>query len=402
MRGNSLALRAWLPPRWALVGGLLAVAHPLLLQWGQNYWGGALAAAGGALLIGAFPRLWRRPRALLLAIVAVGLAILANTRPFEGLVLALLLGVPLAYHHRRRPVELLRRSVRGLAVLIVAAGGMMYYNHRVTSHAFRLPYMVYESQYAAAPLFVWQSAPPAKEYRSPAVGNFELNYEQKHWRKELSLGGWFIEAVRVKIPEVAGDYLRPALALPFLLAPWLGRRRRRVRRAALILALFLLASTQANWLFAHYVAPGTALCLYLVTVGLRSLWRWRMGTLPAGRLVVALVLVGQVAGAGWWISGRREALAGSWTVHRMGLEARMRESGGRHVVFVRYGPEHLFHTEWVYNTDDIDAQDVVWVRDLGDAENRRLMAYYRDRSPWLLYDDAGQADLWPYFDVIAR
>ena len=40
-------LRGWVPPRWAILGGLLAATHPLILSWNRCYWGGGVAAVGG-------------------------------------------------------------------------------------------------------------------------------------------------------------------------------------------------------------------------------------------------------------------------------------------------------------------------------------------------------------------
>jgi hypothetical protein len=56
----SWALFGWLPPRWALLGTILSVTHfSLFTYWTESYWGGALPAAAGALVVGAYPRLLR-------------------------------------------------------------------------------------------------------------------------------------------------------------------------------------------------------------------------------------------------------------------------------------------------------------------------------------------------------
>src|SRR5713226_9467451 len=55
-------LLAWLRPRWALLGGLLAALHPIMLMWSQSYWGGAVAVCGGALLLGGSRRIANHPR----------------------------------------------------------------------------------------------------------------------------------------------------------------------------------------------------------------------------------------------------------------------------------------------------------------------------------------------------
>jgi len=87
--GTCWMMYGWLRPRWAIIGSAMTCLWLVLGYWSRTYWGGALAMFGSVLVFGALRRILREPRLRDSLLLGLGLAILANTRPFEGLVVSL-------------------------------------------------------------------------------------------------------------------------------------------------------------------------------------------------------------------------------------------------------------------------------------------------------------------------
>src|SRR5438128_2461221 len=141
-------LQGWVPAGWALLGGFIAVMRLATFSyWANTYYGGAVAALGGALVLGALPRIKRRQHRRDALMMGLGLAILANTRPYESLFfcapIALSLVIWMFGKHGPRPSLSMQRIVAPVAVvLLLSAVGMGYYFWRVAGSPFRIPYQV--------------------------------------------------------------------------------------------------------------------------------------------------------------------------------------------------------------------------------------------------------------------
>src|SRR6266851_10043941 len=131
-------LQGWISPGWGLLGGFLfVVQYGIFSYWSQSYWGGMVPVLGGALFFGALRRLWDGFSWQNAVWLALGLLVLANSRPMEGF-LAILPGACLFLHrlwrtHRWREPGFWPGFVLTL-VLTLAPGiaAMGTYNRAIT------------------------------------------------------------------------------------------------------------------------------------------------------------------------------------------------------------------------------------------------------------------------------
>ncbi|HEY6307795.1 MAG TPA: hypothetical protein VI488_15190 [Candidatus Angelobacter sp.] len=167
------ALQGWVPSRWALLGGILAAIEfgPPRNYWINSYWGGAVAAFGGALVLGAYSRILRHQRVRDSLLFAAGIGILANSRPYEGAIFSLIFLAALAWGLLRKPAtergEVVARVVVPMAGVLILFGAFIgFYNWRVTGDPFLLPYTVNDRTYLTVPKFQWQKMGPPLQYRN--------------------------------------------------------------------------------------------------------------------------------------------------------------------------------------------------------------------------------------------
>jgi hypothetical protein len=393
-------LQAWLPPKWALFGTLLAMlAFGVTTLWMNSYLGGAVPALGGALVLGAVRRLRSRPSVGESALLGIGAVLLMNTRPFEGLVLtgAALVYLALGAPHGRW------MQIAAPAGLILCAGLAFtgYYNWRVTGSAVRMPYEVNRDSYGWPENLGFL---PAKQV------TFRHRALQDMYRKEIAHHGiyssWqtFVASLNTRAFENWSFFCGPVLTIPLLLLPNVFLDRR-TRPLVVILALMLGLNLFQMVLYPYHLGPIVPVIFAAIAQGARHIYVLLRRTRPSRAMAFAVLLPLCVAIVSTMkLEADDLAIPLSYWEHaaetqrdaRASIEDWLSSRPKKQLVIVHYSSKHSPDQEWVYNGADIDRSKVVWAREMDPKSDAQLVRYFSDREVWLLNADAKPARVQPY------
>jgi len=397
-------LCAWMPSRWAFLGGsLVALEFGFTSYWVNSYWGGAVTAMGGALVLGALPRLFKHERMWDALLLGIGIAILANSRPYEGLVFCMpaaflfLRWMWLSAKNKTKHAIPWAKVIAPLcAVLILTLAFMGYYNWRLTGNALLFPHTLNERTYESVPPFFWQAPLPEKHYNNDRFEEFFNVWEREEYSRTWKS---LLEVSSTKTTRLASAFCWPGLLLAFpglLFALKDGKYRALwVTFGCVLVAVYIVV-----WSNAHYAAPATCLFFALVVQSLRHVRTMRTSRFAWGkalaRAAIALLVVNTAVAA-----VHKECDPLYWTCtgdqSRTLVVRKLEAEPGKHLVVVRYNNDDLsVHDEWVYNGADIDGSKIVWARELDKAQNEKLFEYFKDRKIWLATTQDGHLVFGPY------
>jgi hypothetical protein len=396
-------LQGWMPARWALLGSVFAALNlGIASYWMNSYWGGAVAAAGGALVLGALPRIRRRASVGNAVLLGLGVAILANSRPYEGLLFCVPAGVWLLWWliGRIKSRDSAGTRIRNVfvplsAVVLLALAFIGFYNLRLTGNALLFPHVLNTRTYHSTPLFLWEHLKPELTYNNQQFEDFYNGWEredyQTTWKDARDVTAEKLARMGVEFFWPGALFVLPALPFAF--------RDRRMRLLVVAFFLCLAGVFAVIWSAPHYAAPLICVIYALLAQAVRYLrtmkWKARQTGVALSRALVVLLVISTCVNV-----ARRACDPLWWTCtgdsSRVAVTKQLLDTPGKHLIVVRYSDDHNIHDEWVYNGADIDGSRIIWARELDKDQNDRLFSYFKDRQVWLVEPDLDNTEIKPY------
>src|SRR6266849_5450112 len=388
-------LPGWMPPTWALLGGVLVVLRVAIFSyWMNSYWGGAVPAIGGALVLGSLPRIIHSLRIRYAVVMGIGVAVLMNSRPFEGLMLCVPAAIFLTnwiFSQRSPSLSItLRRLVLPLCILLALSFGFVaYYNWRGTGNILTTPYVLNERVYWSTPTLLWEKLRPPIHFSNTQFEAFYNGWARELWLQTNSGGARSIVAHAVSVvAKFVYFFIWPELCV--LLIAFSGvLRDKRVQFLTVEAGFCFITFLSIAWSQPHYAAAVMATTFGLITQAMRHLRRWEFKGKSVGIGLTRAVIAFAVIMAPFHPhSATLKRSTPSGIEYRALIGAQLDCSPGNHLVIVRYSPQHGPLAEWVYNRADIDHAKVVWAREIPGLSLRPVLDYFAGRQIWLVEPDS--------------
>jgi hypothetical protein len=396
-------LQAHMPAKWALLGAVLAAMQIAVFSyWVNSYYGGAVAAIGGALVLGSLQRMRTaaRPAPRHAALFVAGVGLLAVTRPFEGFIL-----VACASLYLGKSLFVGRTTPLPKSIPVVLAGGalvvvglLLFYNSRVTGDPLTLRYSLSLRDWVG---FVWQKTPPENHCDQRDLHGYFAGLNAIHAHRLELLPYRWVPAQLIRVATVMTPlYISAAWAVPFILGVFVLRRNRRLRYLMTIAVAIIAGTFFYVFVGAHYFAPLACIVFAIAAHGIRYLRTWRFLEKPSGLFLSRAIPV--ICFAAFCMtfvvaaSGRFRPPPDSFPMRRAYLLDQLKSMPGKHLVFVRYPVEYNFNEQWVHNEPDVENSSVIWAREMDPASDADVIQHYGGRRVWLLRLDVRPLYLQPY------
>lgn len=390
-------LQGWVSLPMALLGGVLVTLRlGVFSYWINSYFGGAFAASGAMLVVGALPRILREPQWRHGALMGLGAAILMTSRPYEGALLCLPVAVMVLVRLARprwRSGRLAFAKVAVPVIALVGAGGalMLAYDSATTGDPLKTPYSVHRETYASAPAFLF-SSPVASEKRGPAYFRNYFSKEAEVYDRARGSAMQLFRSVLAKLFHTWNFYIGPIFTIA-LVAGLSSARREWFLPATL--SIFLFGYVLETWNFPQYTAPIYPVLLILMMRGFERLRPWQVAGRPVGlfltRAMPTAAVMVLALPTGLLFSGEvshsHRALQEACCAYdsrnvRYEVARKLAASPGRDLVLLKDGPQNPMFVDMAYNDPDIDRSEVVWAHRLGPEKDLKLQRHFAGRRVW--------------------